>query len=192
MPSPRVLGAAAVLALSAVLLTACAATSPPPEPEETTTATSPAPPAPEPSPTPDPAASAEEPTCTTLIGEAVVADFESVGWSVRSEPLFIAGTEVPGGLNCVWADFESPAGDHGQMFGWAAIDADDATAAQEELVAQGWVREQSEEGTYITEGPETAISVDEDGYGMTYLFGDGWVEFADTKQGLLLIEWPAS
>ena len=48
------------------------------------------------------------------------------------------------------------------------------------------------EGVYITEAKETTIAVDSEGYGMTYLFGDGWVKLADTKQGLLLIEWPAS
>ena len=58
--------------------------------------------------------------------------------------------------------------------------------------SQGWVREDSAEGVYITESPETTIAVDEEGYGMTYLFGDGWVKLADTKQGLLLIEWPKS
>jgi hypothetical protein len=193
MPSPRVLGAAAVLALSAVVLSACGSSAAPPAPEETTTATSPAPPAPQPSSTsePDPA-SAEEPTCATLIGEAVVADFESVGWSVRAEPLYIGSVEIPDGLTCVWADFSSPAGDHGQMFGWGPLDADRAAEVQDELVSQGWVREQTTEGVYITESAETAIAVDENGYGMTYLFGEGWVEFADTKQGLLLIEWPAS
>ena len=51
-------------------------------------------------------------------------------------------------------------------------------------------REDAAEGVYVTESPETAIATDEEGYGMTYLFGDGWVKLADTKQGLLLIEWP--
>ena len=36
---------------------------------------------------------------------------------------------MPDGLQCVWADFEGPAGDHLQMFGWAPIDADAATDA---------------------------------------------------------------
>jgi hypothetical protein len=33
------------------------------------------------------------------------------------------------------------------------------------------------------------MGTDEDGYGMTYLFGDGWVTLSDTKQGLLLVTW---
>lgn len=192
MPSPRILGAAAVLVLSAIVMSACASNEPP-APDETTTATTPAAPAPEPSATPEPeSASTTDPTCETLIGESVVADFDSIGWTVRAEPFYIGSLEVTGGLRCVWADFESPAGDHGQMFGWAEISEEDATAAQEELVAQGWLREEGPEGVYITESPETAIAADENGYGMTYLFSNGTVKFSDTKQGILLIEWPAS
>ena len=55
---------------------------------------------------------------------------------------------------------------------------------QQTLVDQGWVRESRRDGVYITESPETAIAKDDQGYGMTYLFGDGWVTIADTKQGL--------
>lgn len=192
MPSPRILGVAAVLVLSALVLSACAASGSP-DPEPTTNATTPAPAAPESTPTTEPGpASTPDPTCETLIGEAVVADFDSVGWTVRAEPFYIGSLEVPDGLRCVWANFDSPAGDHGQMFGWAEISDEDAAAAQEELVAQGWLREEAPEGVYITESPETAIAADENGYGMTYLFSGGTVKFADTKQGILLIEWPAS
>ena len=56
--------------------------------------------------------------------------------------------------------------------------------------SQGWLRESGADGVYVTESPETTIAADENGYGMTYLFGDGWVMLADTKQGLVLIEWP--
>ena len=192
MPSPRILGVAAVLVLSALVLSACAESGSP-DPEPTTNATTPAPAAPESTPTTEPGpASTPDPTCETLIGEAVVADFDSVGWTVRAEPFYIGSLEVPDGLRCVWANFDSPAGDHGQMFGWAEISDEDAAAAQEELVAQGWLREEAPEGVYITESPETAIAADENGYGMTYLFSGGTVKFADTKQGILLIEWPAS
>lgn len=192
MPSPRILGAAAVLVLSALVMSACASDDHP-APEETTTATTPPAPAPDASSTPESEpASTADPTCETLIGETVVADFDSAGWTVRAEPLYIGSFEVSGGLRCVWADFDSPAGDHGMMFGWAEISDEDAAAAQEELVAQGWLREDAPEGVYITESPETAIAADENGYGMTYLFAVGTVKFADTKQGILLIEWPAS
>ncbi|WP_127818288.1 hypothetical protein [Microbacterium sp. CPCC 204701] len=192
MPSPRTLGAAVVLMLGAFAMTACASSGPP-DPAPTTNATTPAPAAPESTPTPEPEpASSEDPTCEALVGQTVVANFESVGWTVREQPFYIGSFEVEGGLYCVWTDFESAAGDHGQMFGWAEISEADATAVQEELVAQGWLREEAPEGVYITESPETAIAADENGYGMTYLFSDGTVKFSDTKQGILLIEWPAS
>jgi len=193
MPSPRTLGTVAVLALTLLFVSACAPSPEQPDPQTTEAAPTPTTPAPEPSSTPDPEpADADDPTCETLIGEAVIADFESYGWTVRAEPFYIGGFEVPGGLRCVWADFEGLAGDHGQMFGWAEISESDASQSQDELVSQGWIREDAAEGVYITESPDTAIAVDENGFGMTYLFGDGWVTFADTKQGLLLIEWPAS
>lgn len=192
MSSPRILGTAVILALSALVMSACASSGSP-GPDQTTNATTPAPAAPEstPTPEPEPAASAD-PTCETLIGETVVANFQSVGWTVRAQPFYIGSFEVEGGLYCVWTDFESAAGDHGQMFGWAEISEEDAAAVQEELVGQGWLREEAPEGVYITESPETAIAADENGYGMTYLFSDGTVKFSDTKQGILLIEWPAS
>ncbi len=64
----------------------------------------------------------------------------------------------------------------------------DAERAREGLEDEGWRSEESAQGVYVTEDPQYAMSTDEDGYGMTYLFGDGWVKVADTKQGLLLVE----
>lgn len=190
MPSFARLGAALVLAATATLATACAAT-PPPAPESTaTSAPTPSTPAPEATVEPTEAPPAADPTCDTLISDATVDDFVSIGWTSRAEPLYIGGVEVPGGLHCVWADFEGPAGDHLQLFGWAVMDANAAAAAQRELETQGWLRENGPDGVYITEPPETTIATDDEGYGMTYLFGDGWVKLADTKQGLILIEWP--
>ena len=37
---------------------------------------------------------------------------------------------------------------------------------------------------------DTAVATDDEGYGLTYLFGDGWVKYADTKQSIALVEWP--
>ncbi len=191
MPATRILGAAAVLALSAMLLSACAGTPEAAEPETTGNAQTPTPTAPEPTATPEPEpASAEEPTCETIIGASVVADFESLGWASLASPLYIGSTEIEDGLQCMWADFDGPAGDHGQMFGWAPITDDVAAAAQDELTSQGWVREDDGAGVYITESADTALATDDEGYGMTYHFTDGQVKVADTKQGLLLIEWP--
>ncbi|MCH6229218.1 hypothetical protein MK786_00495 [Microbacterium sp. CFH 31415] len=184
-------GAAVALAVT-VLLASCSASPPSAGPDATPTPVATAP-APVPSATPEPEPSAaDEPTCETLIGESVIADFESLGWTSQTEPFYIGSFEVIEGIQCVWADFDGPAGDHGQMFGWARISDEDAAATQSELVSQGWIREEGPEGVYITESPDTTISTDDEGYGMTYLYAPGWVKLADTKQGLLLIEWPKS
>ncbi|MDY0909398.1 hypothetical protein [Microbacterium sp. CFBP9034] len=192
-PSRHRLGAALVIALTAFLATACASQAPPAvQPDETIAGTPTAPP-PESTATPTADAGAEEdPTCETLIGEDIVADFESIGWSAQAEKFYLGDLELEHGVQCVWADFEGPAGDHLQIFGWAPISEEDAAPAQAALVGEGWVREESAEGVYITEPKETTIAVDDEGYGMTYLFAAGWVKLADTKQGLLLIEWPKS
>ncbi len=190
-PPRHRLGAAIVLALAVTTLVTGCSGEPPPAPQTTqTTAGTPSAPAPEPTPTPTGDAAGEEPTCETLIGADVVADFESIGWTAQAEKLYIGERALDDGLQCVWADFEGPAGDHLQMFGWGEVSADEAADSQAWLVSQGWIREDSDLGVYITTPKGTAIVVDDDGYGMTYLFGDGWVKFADTKQGLLLIEWP--
>ena len=57
------------------------------------------------------------------------------------------------------------------------------------LVAQGWKVEETPEGLFVTESADTTVATDDQGYGLTYLFGDGWVKYADTKQGLLLVTW---
>lgn len=191
-PPRHRIGAALVLALTvSALATACAAQTPPAAQPTETIASTPTTSAPEPSATPTVEA-AGDPTCETLIGPDVVADFESIGWSSQAEKFYLGEVELVDGIQCVWADFAGPAGDHLQLFGWAEVTDEQAAEAQATLVSQGWVREQAEEGVYITEPKETTIAVDEEGYGMTYLFAAGTVKLADTKQGLLLIEWPKS
>ncbi len=188
-PPRHRLGAAIVLAAAVtILVTACAAAPPAPQTTETTAGTPPAS-APAPSPTPTVDAAGEDPTCETLIGPEVVADFESVGWTSQAEQLYIGDKALEGSLQCVWADFEGPAGDHLQMFAWSPITADEAADSQAWLVSQGWIREESDLGVYITTPKGTAIVTDDDGSGMTYLFGDGWVKVSDTRQGLVLIDW---
>lgn len=176
------------LAAVALVLAGCAG-----EPVETTPTTAPAPTAipttPAPTASADPDAAPDAPTCETIIPAATVEDFESVGWSVQSDEFRIGGTEVPGGIHCTWGDY-SVATDHVQIFGWAPIEAAQAGEAQDELLASGWRREEGDGGFYVTEAPESAIATDEDGYGFTYFFGDGWVKLADTKQSLVLVEWP--
>ncbi len=178
-------------ALGALLLTvalvSCAAT-----PQD---APSPTPDSPQPSPTatadtaatPTPSA-ATEPACDTIVSAGTVKALTDQGWSFEEKEFVVGGVTLADGLLCFWADY-SVASDHGQLYGWSTISAEDATAAQASLLGEGWSREDGADGIYITENPEFAMGTDEDGYGMTYLFGDGWVKFADTRQGLILIEW---
>lgn len=143
---------------------------------------------PEATPDPAPAGDAEAVTCETMIPASTVEDFASIGWTYQEQPFYAGDVELADGLRCVWADYEAQAGDHLQMFAWSPIDPGTATVAQDSLVSQGWIREDAAEGVYVTENPQTAIVTDDEGYGMTYLFGDGWVKMADTKLGLVLID----
>ncbi len=182
------LGVALVLAASALLFAGCADDGSAPDPTQDAS-----PPA---SATAEPSASAEptarpdaEPTCKTLVSASTVADFESLGWTSKSDILRVGSLDIPDGLLCVWGDFTTASG-LVQQFGWGPITANEAEDAQTELIEAGWRREEGPQGVYLTENPETALTVDADGYGHTYLFGDGWVTFSDTKLGLLLVERP--
>ena len=182
-------GVVLVLAATALLATACTSG---PNPAASTVpssnASSPVA-SPEPSQSETPEEPATAPTCETIIPESAIAGYADVGWESQAEPFVLAGVELEGGIQCKWGDLTT-ATDHIQMFGWAPIAADAATSAEEQLSADGWTTEQSDAGVIVTESPETAIYTDDEGYGWTYLFGDGWVKFADTKQSLLLVEWP--
>ena len=79
-----------------------------------------------------------------------------------------------------------------RQVGWAPITADDAINMQAGLESEGWLREEADGTVYITEDPMQAPTTDENGYGMTYQFGDGWVLVADVKQNLLLIQRPGA
>lgn len=188
-PFTRIAATLAVAA-TAALMTACAPSAAESEPEPTKTVeVDPSSPAPEPSASATSGPKVEEPTCETIISATTVKDFESLGWTSLADTFLVASVEIPDGVQCIWGDF-STATDHVQVFGWAPISSDQAATAEAELIAQGWRREDASEGVYITESPETAISTDDEGYGLTYLFGDGWVKYADTKQGIILVEWP--
>ncbi|MBD3941652.1 hypothetical protein IF188_08090 [Microbacterium sp. NEAU-LLC] len=190
MTAPRLLGAAAALALSALALSGCAG-APEATPEPTTSSAPTEVAAPEPTTSSKPApTAAADPTCETLIPADVVADYESVGVTSQQSPMYIGSTEVKNGILCMWANFDQPASDSGQIYGWAKLSDAAAKDAQDELVDEGWVLEEADDAVYVTESPDTALVTDDDGYGMTYLFADGQVKVADTKQGLLLIEWP--
>lgn len=183
---PRITSAAVGTLLLLTALVACAG-----EPSGDAT---PSPRAPKPTPsatvveTAAPALPPAEPTCDTIVSAGTVQVLTDAGWTYEEKEFVIGGVPLPDGLLCFWADY-TVASDHGQLYGWSAITAEDASRAQAALIGEGWTREDGPEGVFITEDPQFSMGTDEDGYGMTYLFGDGWVKFADTRQGLLLIGW---
>jgi hypothetical protein len=180
--------AALGLGFSLLVLAACAGepgTTPTDMPPATAQPTSPAPTTSAP-PVAEPAG---EPACDTIISDTQVADFAEVGWSAMAEEFRAGSVSFPGGVYCKWGDYTVATADV-QVYGWAPADPELTDAAIAELTASGWTREDEAEGIYLTEPQETIVLPDADGYGFTYLFGAGWVEVADTKQGLLLVEWP--
>ncbi|MFK0401397.1 hypothetical protein ACIQTT_03640 [Microbacterium sp. NPDC090225] len=189
MTPPRIVSITAGAAFLLVALTACSApdeAASPPTPDSA----SPAPQASvEPTATPDPEPTSAAFTCESMISSGTVAALTEAGWTAETKDFVIGDTTIPedDGLLCFWGDY-AVASDHGQLYGWAEMSASAASDAQTSLLASGWHREDGAEGVYITEDPQYAMGTDDDGYGMTYLFGDGWVKLADTKQGLILIE----
>ncbi|WP_375383971.1 hypothetical protein [uncultured Microbacterium sp.] len=181
------IGAVLLIAASAAAFTACAST-PAADPSNAPTGAAPAPTSPAPTAGPG-ATPTAAPDCTTIIPASVVAGFQKLGWTFKSEALRIDGVEVTGGIQCTWGDYTT-ATDHVQIFGWAPITPTAASTAQADLLASGWKREDAATGVYLTESAATAIATDDQGFGLTYLFGDGFVKYADTKQGLLLVQWP--
>ena len=126
-------------------------------------------------------------SCETLIPSDTVAALHKQGWAAMKRDFVFGPDALPGGIECLWSD-PATASDRGLLYGWAPISSAEAKARQEQLIASGWTREDSDRGVYITADPRASLSKDEDGYGMTYLFGPGWVTVSDTKQGLVLIE----
>jgi hypothetical protein len=186
----RRLAALAIAAAAASILVACAPAASAPAPTRsggagaTTAPTAPA-------STGDPTAAAD-PTCPGIIPSTTVAAFKKVGWTSQEVPFQIGNVELTGGIECRWADF-TVASDNLQIYGWSPITDAQARSARDSLVASGWhVLSGTKDGIYVTEDKSTAVGTDSDGYGMTYLFGNGWVKVADTKQGLLLVAWPPS
>lgn len=188
MTSPR-RSTLVVTALTLGVLALSGCTSPSAPEAAPSIAPSDVPSSPAPEITPSPEAPVGDPTCETLIPAATAADFASLGWSVQSEPFRIGSMEVADGIQCKWGD-QSIATDRVQVFGWAPLDETDSASAQRELVASGWSSDRQSDGVYVTENPEWAIFTDSEGYGITYLFADGYVKLADTRQSLVLVEWP--
>lgn len=186
--TPRITSALTGIMLVAVAaLTGCSAVAPEPvspSPAPQPSVSTPA----QPVASPSPAASPALPTCDAMISEGTVEALTDLGWSFEEKEFVIGDVMMPDGLLCFWADY-SVASDHGQLYGWSEITPEDATRAQSSLLSQGWTRDDGPEGIYITEDPQFSMGTDEAGYGMTYLFGDGWVKVADTREGLILIDW---
>lgn len=188
----RTASALAALGIAALLLAGCS-TSSAPAPTETIGTDSPTTPPPTDDsavdPSASPSASAVDVTCESLVQEDLLAEFRQKGWTAKETPFAAGGVTLDKGLQCTWADYAVPSGNL-MIFGWAPITVDQADAMQRGLGAKGWRREEHGDTVYITEDPTQAPTTDENGYGMTYEFGDGWVTVADVKQSLLLIQRP--
>jgi hypothetical protein len=194
-PRPRRLLAVALLAATVAVVAACApTTSTPPPATPGAQPTAPAEPEEPTSPGPEETVGAVDPedvTCEMLLEPELVDDLTSRGWTPREDPFYIGDVELTDGTACTWGDFTAETGDNLLLFAWSPITTEERTTALAALQAEGWTTEEGADGLYVTEDPAEAIAVDDDGYGMTYLFGDGWVTLSDTKQGLVLIQRPA-
>jgi len=190
LPHSRTLTALAALGLAALLLTGCG-TSAEPDPTATVGGGTPsaAPTDAQPTPSATPSATAAAATCDSLIVPDVHEELGAQGWTFKETPFAAGGVTLGKGLQCTWADYTTASGNL-MLFGWAPITVDQAADMQRGLEAQGWLREEDGSGVYITEDPMQAPTIDDNGYGMTYQFGDGWVTVSDTKQNLLLIQRP--
>ncbi|WP_051191576.1 hypothetical protein [Microbacterium luticocti] len=178
----------ATVTLGAVLLVAGCTGEPAPTASPTLPLVTPqnhdASPRPDASPTP-----VGDPTCERIIPQTTVDAFTQAGWTSRQDPFYVGNIELAGGIQCTWGD-ATVASDQVQVFGWAPIDAETAGQVEKELLDSGW-KEFSEDGAvYLTATGTMIMNPDDDGYGMTYRITDGQIIFADTKQGLLLIQWP--
>lgn len=135
----------------------------------------------------EPSPTAEALTCENIIPESLVASLDEIGWEAIEEPFMAGSTELEDGIQCKWGDPDGTGGGNVQIYGLAAVDADQAADIAGALEDDGWKREEDGDVVYITEDPEFAFAVDEDGYGYTYAFGDGWAAVSDTKAGIAVI-----
>ncbi len=175
----------ALLAAAALSLAACSS----PEPQATIPPEAGAVPS-SPVATPEATASTPalpDPTCENIIGEASFTELEGQGWEYEQEPFLLADEEISAGVMCTWTNPAEPGGNILQ-FGWAPLTAAEAESTQEALESDGWIREDDGDGAFLTEDPAFALTVDEAGYGITYYFGEGYVQVADTKANLAIVE----
>lgn len=190
--SSRLLAATLAAGLTVFAFTGCASPAMP----DGGTATAPAPtgsaaPAPDPAASPSNGATADpvRATCDDIVDTDTLAQLNEQGWTYEQTQLEIAGTTIPDGISCMWADFTVPSGDL-LIFEWGPVTAEQAETITAALVAAGGTVIPDAEGDYVTEDPEQSLVTDENGYGFTYQFGDGWVAGGDTMQTLLLVHHP--
>lgn len=129
------------------------------------------------------------PTCTGILAPATVRALTAQGWSPRQDPFFIGNARLHGGIQCTWGDAAHP-NDDVQVYGWAPVTRAQATKAENELAGTGWRRLTQGDDTCYTATGDMIVNPDSDGFGMTYCFAARQVTVADTKQGLLLVQWP--
>ncbi|MDR2293922.1 MAG: hypothetical protein LBE05_01780 [Microbacterium sp.] len=164
----------------------------PAAPEGTTPATPPATANPS-APDPEGSETATEPvelTCESMISAGLASGYTAQGWTAVSNPLYIGSTLIPDGISCTWGNHAGEGNDVAQVFGFGTLTPELAAQAQADLAAQGWTTEEDSAGVLVTEPRDSALIKDADGYGMSYLFGDGWVRLADTRESLILVVWP--
>ncbi|MFK4789985.1 hypothetical protein [Microbacterium sp. ZW T5_56] len=138
----------------------------------------------------EPPAEPVELTCESMLSAGLVAGYAAQGWTAVSNPLYIGSTLIPDGMSCTWGNHAGEGNDIAQVFGYGTLTPELATQAQADLAAQGWTTEEDPSGVLVTEPRDGALITDADGYGMSYLFGEGWVRLADTREALILVVWP--
>lgn len=134
---------------------------------------------------PKPPTQPENLSCDTLIPQSLVDQYTEMGWSSQKSEIYAADAPLAGSIMCTWGDYAKASSDAVQMYGWGIIDDATATAMQQALVDQGWDKETDGARVYIT--TDRSTDIDDDGYGNTYVFYNGTVTYADTKQALLLV-----
>lgn len=130
-------------------------------------------------------------SCESLIRPALVKAFAETGFVSERSDFTLIDKTIKNGIMCLWVDREGEEST-AQFFGWAPLSEEQIAHAQKQLLDTGWTKEEGRGGVYFTEDPEFALVTDDDGYGTTYFFRDGWVRMADTKQNLLVFDWPKS
>jgi len=121
-------------------------------------------------------------SCETILPAETVEAFTDAGWTSRQDPFYVGNTELVDGLQCIWGNPEV-ASDDVQVYGWAPLTGDEPQQVTDELTAQGWVESEENGATYF-------VAPDDAPMGMAYRLTDDQLTVSDTKQGLLLIEWP--